>query len=214
MTKTLLFMSFVTLGMFLRSRRFIELFPIFALLSSCWIFADIVRREVGEDEKKGLERVTARRSWVSASAVLMLVALLSWNATSVAFEEIEDSAPYNRYRVSAEWLARNTEAGTLVINADWDDFTRLFHFNSHNHYLIGLDPYFLFAKDPTGFRLWKMATSGELRDTPGAALARHFRTPWLFVDNRHKRFRELLDQEKGVVQVFDGGDSYVYKILQ
>ncbi len=207
-SRALLHLALITLAMLLRSRRFIELFPVFGLLTFLSVSFDLAKaRELSRFQfPKNLATI------VPAIALICVVAVLGCTTITGAVEEAEESQPYNKYRTSAEWLARNTEAGELVINADWDDFPRLFHFNSHNMYLVGLDPYFLFARDQTGFRLWREATKGKLKETPGRALARHFDSKWIFVDKGHRAFVQSLKKENGVSLEFDGGDSFVFKV--
>ncbi|MCB0324799.1 MAG: hypothetical protein KDD69_14550 [Bdellovibrionales bacterium] len=199
---TLLLLALVTGVMAFRSRRFVELFPVFAVLSSAWMLQQCALTGTR----------TERASVIPVVTSLLLLSLLAWKSVEVARSEASDAQPYNRYRTSAEWLARHSTAGELVITADWDDFPRLFHFNHHNRYLAGLDPYFLYAADPVGFKLWKAATSGSLKETPGAALARRFESRWLFLDRKHERFRKALAKDPNARLAFDGGDSYVYEV--
>ena len=206
-----LLMTVLTLGMLLRSRRFIELYPVFALLSFFWCMADVASGPTIERLRSNMF-TTWRERAVGSLAFLVLLGIATTTVWSSA-EKVEDSVSYNRYRTSAEWIARNSEPGEMVCNADWDDFPRLFHFNAHNRYLVGLDPYFLFARNQTDFKLWKSATSGELLETPAHALYRRFGTRWFFLDRKHERFRRQLRKEKGVRLAFDGGDSYVYELL-
>jgi hypothetical protein len=73
-------------------------------------------------------------------------------AISPAREAIDKSKPYGLYANASLWLEKNTPAGSRVFQTDWDDFPRLFFYNTHNTYLIGLDPTYL--QLITTLRLW------------------------------------------------------------
>ncbi len=62
---------------------------------------------------------------------------------SPARAAIDRSKPYGLYANASAWLEKNTPSSSRVFQTDWDDFPRLFFYNTHNTYLIGLDPTYL-----------------------------------------------------------------------
>jgi hypothetical protein len=52
------------------------------------------------------------------------------------------------------WLVNHTEPGSLVFHNRWDIWPLMFYYNSHNHFLVGMDPTFLYEYDPALFWLW------------------------------------------------------------
>jgi hypothetical protein len=50
------------------------------------------------------------------------------------------------------FLAENSDQGEIVFTDDWDIFPVYFYYNTHNHYIVGLDPKFTHARRPD---LWE-----------------------------------------------------------
>ncbi len=200
-----LFVSLVFLGMFLKSRRFVELFPPFALLLTAWCFAP-------EKEEKDAGARDLQFSYPRKALAFLLAGVLVYFSTAATRESLGKSAEYERFSPAAAWLRLNTEAGSLIFTADWDDFPRLFHFNHHNSYLVGLDPYFLYARDRPGFLLWQKMTQGELKGPMAKIIQRKFGSGYIFVDRKHEKMRQRLEEEPGIRKVFEDKNSFVYQV--
>lgn len=195
---TIVLFAAVTLAMLLKSRRFVELFPPFAVLACAWALNG---RAVGA--AAGWGRIGA------GAAALLLVCGFSLRA---AWQSVEDSQPPDLYRASAEWLRENTPRGSMIFTADWDDFPRLFYWNDHNVYLAGLDPYFLYATDRARFHLWRRITQGKLKAPPGPLISGRFGARYIFLDKDHEDFRKQLKRDATARKVFESKDSYIYEI--
>lgn len=71
-----------------------------------------------------------------------------------------DSFDVNTFKEAAEWLKENTPSGSLVMNNPWYTFSFLFFYNHQNYYASGMDPTFMYVKDPKLYWLWNHI-SGE-----------------------------------------------------
>lgn len=81
------------------------------------------------------------------------------------FSYQESAFPLTYMKEPAEWLIGHTKPGELVINARWDTFPALFYHNSHNHYLSGLDPAFLYLANPSLYKeMVSLRQDGNYRD--------------------------------------------------
>ena len=65
----------------------------------------------------------------------------------LAHQTIADSSPLDRYGAAACWMGAHSRAGDLVFQTDWDDFPRLFFYDTTNVYVVGLDPTYLQLAD-------------------------------------------------------------------
>lgn len=101
--------------------------------------------------------------------------------------EIADSQPHDYYRAGAEWLRANVESGQLVFNTDWDDFPRLFYYDPTHVYVSGLDPTYLYDKNPSLSELYDRITLGKEQD-PGPLIRDRFGARYVFTDNSHDDF--------------------------
>ena len=102
-------------------------------------------------------------------------------------EEIGRSEPHEFYKAGADWMRANVPPRQIVFNTDWDDFPRLFYFDETHYYVSGLDPNYLFDKNPELSRLYDRITLGHESD-PGPLIRDRFGARYVFTDNSHDDF--------------------------
>ena len=136
------------------------------------------------------ERAARELLWnlaaLAVAAVLCVFLFFNLRATK---HEIAQSEPHDQYRAGAAWLRSNVPAGQIVFNTDWDDFPRLFYYDSSHYYVSGLDPNYLYDKDPDLSRLYESITLGK-EDDPGPLIRDRFGARYVFSDNEHHDFFE------------------------
>lgn len=121
-----------------------------------------------------------------ATVALALSVFLYFNL-SAAVDEIGRSEPHEHYKAGAEWMRANVPPGQIVFNTDWDDFPRLFYYDPTHYYVSGLDPSYLFDKDPDLSRLYDRITLGQ-EENPGPLIRDRFGARYVFSDNAHDDF--------------------------
>lgn len=200
--------------MLFQSRRFIEYFPPFALVFAAFAWSPLIQRS--------LERVRKSPSWHSVarlrlglSVALALVALFVGGRMTFndARSSIQNAKPYSLYAGAAAWLEANTPPGSRVFQTDWDDFPRLFFYNTHNTYLVGLDPTYMQLFDAELYDRWVAITRGQV-DDPSAAILEEFGARYVMSDLHHRAFIRQADQDPRLVKVYAGSDSVIYKIVE
>jgi len=122
------------------------------------------------------------------SVALVLSIFLFFNLRQTA-HEIRESEPHDHYRAGAEWLRNHVAPGQIVFNTDWDDFPRLFYYDSSHYYVSGLDPNYLYDKDSDLSSLYERITLGK-EDDPGPLIRDRFGARYVFSDNSHHDFFE------------------------
>jgi hypothetical protein len=125
---------------------------------------------------------------------------------------LQTSKPAETYAGASAWLAANTPAGARVFQTDWDDFPRLFFYNTHNTYLIGLDPTYMLLYDADLYQVWVEITQGDI-EKPSELIAQAFGARYVMSDLRHKGFLETAAQDPGLQEAYRDGDSVVFKVL-
>ncbi|HEU0251447.1 MAG TPA: transglutaminaseTgpA domain-containing protein [Pyrinomonadaceae bacterium] len=132
------------------------------------------------------------RGWAqtiaAALVALVLCVFLFFNLRST-MKEIGDSEPHDLYQAGAEWMRANVPPGQIIFNTDWDDFPRLYYFDPTHYYVSGLDPSYLYEKDPRLSRLYDRITLGQEAD-PGPLIRDRFGARYVFSDNNHHDFFE------------------------
>jgi hypothetical protein len=122
---------------------------------------------------------------VSVVALILSVALFFNLRASV--KEIGQSESHDYYRRGAEWLVAHVPEGHLIFNTDWDDFPRLFYYDSNHYYVSGLDPSYLYDQDRDLSQLYERITLGKEED-PGPLIRDRFGATYVFSDNSHDNF--------------------------
>jgi hypothetical protein len=139
------------------------------------------------------------------------LALGLWLSFPNLQQSIQASQPPERYANAAAWLAHSTPPGSLVFQTDWDDFTRLFFHNTHNVYLVGLDPTYLQLADAELYDLWVKIAGGEV-ENPSQIIADRFGARFIFTDTRHQDFLEVADADPGMQEVFRDAEGVIFQI--
>jgi hypothetical protein len=144
---------------------------------------------------------------------MLLLGVACQRSVSAVREDIADRPPSEAYKGGAEWLAQNTPAGSTVFHTDWDDFPMLFFYNTHNTYLVGLDPDFMRLKDERLFRRWEAITRGKVK-RPEDEILKTFGCQYVITDNKHDDFRDIADSSPRMKKVFSDKFTTVYRVLE
>ena len=179
----LLFSSFL-LVLTMKSRRFIEYWPPFAVLFAATALKPYLERWPWEAIPDGWARRAVAVGLFAAT--LLAGVVLATNVRETRRSVAGESDP-NIYAGAAGWLRENTPEGALVFNTDWDDFPMLFHHNTHNAYVSGLDPTYLLYANPELSELYEEITLGKKKN-PAAIIRDRFGSRFAFSDTGHTDF--------------------------
>ena len=101
---------------------------------------------------------------------------------------LKDNEANDKYRRSMEWATgvdangkENIPAGTRIFNCNWDDFPKLFFFNTKHRYVYGLDPNYLYSQNPDLYKLLIEITDGKTDDA-GPIIRERFGAEYIFAD--------------------------------
>jgi hypothetical protein len=210
-----LFVSLLFGLMLFQARRFVEYFPPFALIFAAFAWAPLLASK----PDPGQATTTQRPQFMSLLgsylpvAVLSLAVLLGIVRTiSPARAALDGSKPYGLYANASLWLEKNTPAGSRVFQTDWDDFPRLFYYNTHNTYLIGLDPTYLQLYDAGLYDLWVEITQGDV-ETPSQIIARTFDSQFIHTDLNHGDFLQVAAKDPGLKEVYRDDQAVIFEVI-
>lgn len=125
------------------------------------------------------------------------------------------------------FLTANSQPGDVVFTDDWDIFPVYFYYNSHNHYIVGLDPKFTHERrpdlweryvkisrgeTPTTSRIIATAPDGskkaqELRITLGD-IRTEFGARFVITDRDHRAFADKLAREPKLAELIYPGRDF------
>lgn len=201
---------FLTASMYLylliKSRRFVEYFP-----PSAIIFLAFALRHHLRELPFEIPLHIRKRKAVLVGLSAVLVVMVCFNINNVG-KDIRSRPDSYSYRGAAEWLAKNTPARSVVFNTDWDDFPMLFHYNTHNNYIVGLDADFMRLKNEPLFREYEKITRGQI-DEPADEILTDFNSRFVFTDLAHKAFINKADNDFRFVRRYSDAKTAVYEII-
>lgn len=204
----LLLVALVTLYMLFESRRFVEYFPAFALLFGA---VAVGRGDIrwGDYLPKLIHgRV---RFGVYPILLALLVLLLAGKAVAGVSRDVQEAEDAGYMAGAAQWLQANTPAGSLVFQTDWDDFTYLYFHNTHNTYLVGLDPTYLQVANPDLWNLWVPITQGMV-ERPSVLIRERFGASYVVSDTNHEAFAESANNDPNMRLVYQDSYSLVWQV--
>ena len=189
--------------MLLQARRFVEYFPPFALVFAAFAWAPVI---------ENFRTQASIRRLVPALVLVLALIPGAWLTLKAAQSSIQTSKPYQTYAGASAWLAANTPAGERVFQTDWDDFPRLFFHNTHNTYLIGLDPTYMQIYDPELYDLWVSVTRGEV-EQPSSVIRQEFGSGYVITDLRHTDFLAQAADDANLVEMYRDEDAVVFQVV-
>jgi hypothetical protein len=125
----------------------------------------------------------------------------------------------DRYRRSMDWATgitidgeSNIPAGERIFNASWDDFPKLFFHNQRNSYVYGLDPNYLYSKNPELYKLLLQITDGKM-DGAGPEIRDKFGANYVFADAKENELMvtKLIDSGWADI-VYEDDEARILKI--
>jgi hypothetical protein len=138
-----------------------------------------------------------RQSFIKTFAVALvacLVIVLNFNVRETR-KSIEGDAEPEHYEAAMAWIRENVPPGETIFNTDWDDFPKMFFYDTKHAYVSGLDPTYLLDRDdqlkrnPKLAELYKKITLGDEKD-PAPIIRERFGARYVFSDNEeiHENF--------------------------
>jgi len=210
-----LFVSLLFGLMLFQARRFVEYFPPFALIFAAFAWAPLFNPGPASVKPADSPRLRFGSKLRNNFPVILLsLAVVAGIAKSIppARAAIDKSKSYGLYANASAWLEKNTPAGSRVFQTDWDDFPRLFFYNTHNTYLIGLDPTYLQLYDADLYDLWVEITRGDV-EKPSHLITTTFDSRYIHTDLSHGDFLQIAAEDPGLKEVYRDDQAVIFEVL-
>jgi len=209
------FTSLLFALMLFQARRFVEYFPPFALIFAAFAWAPLLGERAASERSSATPRLrpmTFLQSHFPLIALALAVSLGIGSSILPARDAIDRSKPYSLYAGASWWLRNNTPVHSRVFQTDWDDFPRLFYYNTHNTYLIGLDPTYLQLHDADLYDLWVNITQGEV-ENPSVVIASTFDSRYIHTDLNHGDFLQVALEDPGLQEVYRDDQAVIFEVI-
>jgi hypothetical protein len=197
--------------MYLTTARFNEYWIPFAVLACALCFGpvikDLLKRKSWEFKFSGSSFSGVKMGLHIVFVTLVLINIswiLSYGQTSEGYDAFIEShiGPSN-------WLMNNSPQGSLVFTS-WDDTAILFFFNSHNHYVVGMDALYLNIYNETLFSSYTSILSGEESDIY-QALVDDFKADYILVNPTYM-IHSRLKQDSRFSKVYENDYWTLYEL--
>ncbi len=199
------FLLTILLGIMLfKARRFIEYFPAFAL-----IFTALATRPLINQWHE--QRPFLKRWWPAFLIILMAFPLVK--TIQIAQASMRTSDPADQYSAATLWLKVYSEPGSTVFQLDWDDFPRLFFYDSDKIYTVGLDPTFMELRNPNLYTEWVGITQGKVQQ-PSELIREDFDGDYVFSDLNHQEFLIEAFEDPGLEEIYRDKYAIIFKITE
>ncbi len=237
--KATFFLMFVTVLLVsqFRSKRFAEYFPPFAILFAGFVWQAFQipnTLQLPEDFKREIEpfldsgKKTEKQQYVEIlkQAVgwtlgIFFCFLLIYNFRGVDFggikqegmiTSIRGNEPNTKYQDSMKWLNDNAPAGERIFNCNWDDFPKMFYYGTKFSFVYGLDPNYLYSKNPELYKRLTEITGGKVDDA-APEIRDKFGAKYVFTDAKENTDMIAKLLESGWTdKVFEDDEAIILKI--
>ena len=221
-TATTFFVAILFGFMLFQARRFIEYFPPFALIFAALAWTPLLSQAEQPVERPNSLSVgqrspsrgwmASRRHWIAGGVIALVLVPGILYTGRASQSSLRASPPYGVYAQASAWLQANTPPGSRIFQTDWDDFPRLFFYNSQNTYLVGLDPTYMQLYDRQLYDLWVKITKGSI-EHPSSYIYSRFGAEYVVTDLNHTDFIRRAEADPGLKQVFRDPQSAIYQIV-
>lgn len=237
--KATFFLVFVTilLAAQFRSKRFAEYFPPFAILFAAFSWQAFTMPNVGtlpdyfkrdiepfldSDKQPGKRQFADMIRQIAVWSIgLAFIAIVFFNFRGLELfgvnqvglvSDIRNNEANTKYQEATNWLLENAPEGERIYNCNWDDFPKLFFYDQKHSYVYGLDPNYLYSKNPDLFKRLQEINDGKV-DDPAPEIRDKFGAKYIFADARENTDLIAKAIASGWVdKVFEDSEAVILKI--
>jgi hypothetical protein len=194
------------LGMTIRSQRIIEYLPPFAAFFCAWGWSrgDLPIPTLLVPPFRLVSR------WAVPLLCVGVFAGLLWTVMQ-ARRDARGAFAWDLPRGAAEWLVANTPPGSRVFFPAFDDFPRLFYWDTHNTYLVGLDPTYMTLYDPQLFALWRQVAQGRVA-SPSGPIQEVFGASYVYTQRSRAAFVSSVTADPRFEMVHSTSNTLVFRL--
>jgi len=166
---------------------------------------------------------------VVALAIAFIGATASFAAPGLVEAQDKTRCKYDlaAVRRTMSFIRENSSPGDVIFTDDWDIFPVFFYYNSHNHYVVGLDPKFTHFRRPDLWERYVKITRGQvpadvavkMADGLGGLVERelhvtledirdHFSARFVVTDQDHRSLARKLSRAGGLAELAYPSGAY------
>ncbi len=119
----------------------------------------------------------------------------------------------DKFQAVGQWLSANTPAGSRIVHSDWDEFPVLFYQDSHNTYIVGLDPTFLYMANKDTYWTWAHITLGQFNGDLVSAVRDTLKSQYVFIAAGHEAMDAEFRNNPNFRIIYQDAEAKVYQLV-
>jgi len=157
--------------------------------------------------------ITRSRIFLAMLAVLLsiIISLSFFKSFYNNYTSLKNADPYDRLKPASEWLIKNTPDKSIVYNVAWDEFPELFFWNTHNYYIVGMDPTFLYEYDKSLYKKYQDIYEGKDKN-PSQTIKKYFNSKYIFSGKTNQDFINVAGKDVNLEKAYEDQWSLIYKV--
>jgi len=203
-----LIVSVVLLLMSIKSRRFMEYFPPFAVAFGAFTISPKLARPGNAWVRTIRDRLIA--AMTASAATVVTATILGMMVLQARAELKEENFPY-AYEGASKYITEHTAPGAMVFNTNWDTFPSLFYYNPDRCFVAGLDPSYSYDRDHDLWKLYESITNGD-QENAGKLIREQFGAEYVVTGNGTSDFLTSADDSGEFERVYEDNDAIVLRV--
>lgn len=198
----------------LKSRRYVELYVPFAVFFSAFALRDGVTKPFRE-LVSGLWGLLGRRVVLTALLAVYIFGvglMVILRDERQLLRDLRSGFRSTELRAVSLWIAEHTPENSIVVHSDWDEFPILFAHNTHNRYIVGLDPTFMYQYDKLLYQRWADLTSGIRSEGAEQIITQDLQSSTVLVTKDHPAFDRIMAAQQAFVLSYEDDEAKVYQL--
>ncbi len=189
----------------LKSKRFIEYWPLWASLSGIILIGPSLKIWIKSLHKSAFV-------FFCFLAFTIFSFIYAKNQWQTAFNDTTSDFEVNLAAKAHDYIKKNSNAGDIIFADDWDVFPLYFYLNRKNYYIVGLDPEFMNQFDRNLYLQFAQISSGDDPDNL-ERIKDLFKSKWVLVNRDHPEFRSNLLARKDLFkEVYSNSEYFVFEV--
>lgn len=215
---TLFFIYLLFLFFTLKSRRYVEYYVPFGMLFCAISLRDSLNNINLKEYFNIFKNVYFKNIWtkilitVIITYILIILPTVAIRDFKTCKNDLSGGIPFGKYLLVSQWLKDHSSAGSVVIHSDWDDFPVLFYHNSHNFYIVGLDPTFMYEYNKDLYWKWANLTLGKEVPDIYRVVKNDFKASYIVIEKDHAGMQNTVSKTADFSLIYEDSQVYLYQV--
>lgn len=216
-TWTMFFLTAFFFVLTLKSRRYVEYYIPFAVLFSAFSISGALgslqpQRLWAEFQRLMLRQRLGQILLGMAGAYIALgFGFVAGRDFHNEQRDLQHGFRPSELAAASHWLEANTPVHSRVVHSDWDEFPLLFYHNSHNTYIAGLDPTFLYKASQERYWAWANITLGKFDGDVHRAVTTTLDSRYVMVTSDHTGMDKYFRTNKQFTRRYQDAEATIYE---